>query len=137
MRSEHPVPAITPVTEQQFAFAEEGVLAVQRCADCQALFFPPSTNCPTCLSTNLLWEAVSGKGRVWSWIVMHQPYLPGFKDEIPYLVASVILDEGPMLMSTLVDIEVGDIAIDLPVQVRFEPFGADARPMPVFVPVSG
>lgn len=137
MRSEHPVPAITPAAQQQFDFAAEGVLAVQRCEDCGALFFPPSTNCPQCLSTSLVWQPVSGRGRVWSWIVMHQPYLPSFQDEIPYVVAMIDLDEGPSLMSTLVDIPRDKIAVDLPVQVRFEPFGTEGRPLPVFAPVTG
>lgn len=134
MFSEHPVPTVTPWTEKQFEYAREGVLAVQKCVDGGEVWYPPSSNCPTCLSDKVEWVPVSGKGRLWSWIAIHQPYLPAFKDEIPYVVAAVKLDEGPLLITTLVGVEKDDIVIDSAVESEFAEFGPDALPMPVFRP---
>lgn len=51
----------------------------------------------------LEWRKVSGRGTLWSWVVMHQNYFPAFADETPYLVAYVELEEGPFMMSTIID----------------------------------
>lgn len=136
MLSEHPVPIVTPLTQAQFDYAAEGVLALQHCTVDDSVWFPPSTNCPNCLSEDIEWRPVSGQGKLWSWVVIHQPYLAAFADETPYVVAAVKLDEGPVIMSTLVDIEVGDVTVDLPVTAEFRGYGPESTQMPVFRPIS-
>ena len=51
---------------------------------------------------------------------MWQPYFPAFDGERPYIVAYIQLDEGPCLMSTLVDCNPDEIACDMPVEVVFD-----------------
>jgi len=136
MLSGHPVPTETPTNAPFFDRAREGHLALQTCRECGGHWFPPSSNCPTCLGDQLDWVGASGRGRLWSWVVMHQPYVPAFKDEIPYVVAAVQLDEGPLLMSTVVGTPREDLRFDSELQVEFAPFGADEVPMPVFRVVS-
>ncbi|MGM4929583.1 Zn-ribbon domain-containing OB-fold protein [Tardiphaga sp. 619_E2_N8_5] len=79
----------------------QGVLRVQRARGSGGHVFPPSSVDPKTLNDDLEWVDVSGKGVLWSWIVMHQRYFSAFQDELPYVVAFVALDEGPMMMSTL------------------------------------
>lgn len=64
---------------------------------------------------------VSGRGTVWSWTVVHQPFADWLK--IPYVCAVVAIDEDPTvhLTTRLVGLEPSDVAFDMPVEVVFEP----------------
>jgi len=67
----------------------------------------------------LEWRAASGRGRLWSWTVMHQNYLPAYADEIPYPVGLIQLDEGPLVVSLLRG-DVAALECDTPMKVVFE-----------------
>jgi uncharacterized OB-fold protein len=99
-------------------------------------WYPPSTHCPTCLGTDYDWAPASGRATLWSWVSIHQPYLKAFADELPYLVAYVQLEEGPLLISTVVGVARTELEIDLPLQLQFDRYGVDDIPMPVFRPAS-
>ena len=115
-----PLPGLRRQNRPFFEGAKQGELRLQRCTSCGHHWFPPSDNCPSCLSFDFEWVTLSGHGRIWSWIVMHQRYFKGFEDDIPYNVAFVELEEGPFLMSTIVDVPFDQIRCDLPVEVVFE-----------------
>jgi uncharacterized OB-fold protein len=134
VKSERSVPASTPVLEPYFEGARRGVLLIQTCTTCGGHWFPPSDNCPTCLGDSVVWVEASGKASLWSWVVMHQPYMRAFKDEIPYHVAFDKLEEGPLMVSAIVDADVAELRCDLPLTVGFEEMGPDGLPMPVFRP---
>jgi uncharacterized OB-fold protein len=93
-------------------------LVVQRCSGCGALRFPARELCSACLSRAVSWTGVTGRGVVFSFAVMHQAYHPGF--EVPYAVVVVELDEGVRLLTNLLGVRPGDIAIGMPVEVVFE-----------------
>jgi len=116
-----PLPTITPATEAFYAGARAGELRVQRCAACGALRFPARSICSQCLSTDADWVAVSGRGEVFSFVVMHQIYHPGFADEVPYAVAIIRLEEGPKMLSNIVGMTASEIRVGMPVEVVFEP----------------
>ena len=44
-----------------------------------------------------------GRGKIFSYVVYHQPFHPAFKDELPYVVAVIALEEGPHILSNIVD----------------------------------
>ena len=46
---------------------------------------------------------VSGRAKVLSWVRFHRAYWDGFRADIPYLVALVGLEEGPMLMTSIIN----------------------------------
>src|SRR5262249_28217015 len=115
-----PTPRITPEVEPFFAAAKRHELVVQRCGACGLLRFPPREVCSSCWSREASWTRVSGKGRVYSFYLMHQVYHPGFANDVPYPVAVVELDEGARMMTNLVDCAPGDIRIGMPVEVTFE-----------------
>jgi uncharacterized OB-fold protein len=66
------------------------------------------------------WVKVSGKGVVYTYTIMHQLYHPGWKDDLPYNVSFVMLDEGVYLLTNLVECKNEDIYVGMPVEVVFE-----------------
>jgi hypothetical protein len=117
------VPEATDLTSPFWDAAREGRLAIQRCGACRYYNHPPKEACDNCLSTDLAFEDVCGRGRVWSWTVMHQKSVAGFEDAVPYLTALVELDEQPMLLlvTNLPGATPGEFQIGDPVHVTFEP----------------
>jgi uncharacterized OB-fold protein len=75
-----------------------------------------------------------GGGTVYSFTVIRQNFSRSFRHLIPYVVALVDLDEGPRLMTNLVDVEPDDVRIGMRVRARFEPVSEDAS-VPLFEPV--
>ena len=74
-----------------------GELRVQRCAACGRRRMPPRPMCPWCGSRDSRWEATSGRGHIWSWVVAHPPLLAVYADQAPYNVVVVELDEDPSI----------------------------------------
>jgi len=64
---------------------------------------PPGPVCPACLSADQVWQVMSGRGTLDSWADFHRAYWLGFRNDLPYRVAVVRLEEGPVLVSMLVD----------------------------------
>jgi len=126
-----PVPRATPETQPFWEGTAAGELRLQRCASCDAHYFPPRPFCPTCLSDDVTWERVSGRGRLHSYVINHRP-APGF--EAPYAIAVVELAEGPRMMSNIVGVEntPENLVLDMALEVDFEPRGEMA--LPVFRP---
>lgn len=99
-------------------------LELPRCNRCGQSWFPPSCLCPNCLSDDFRWEEVSGRGRVHSFVVFHRTYHPAFAPRVPYIVAVVELDEGPRMLTNLVDVDPHKVRCGLRVTVTFD----DVRP---------
>ena len=74
-----------------------GELLVQKCSGCGRRRIPPRPMCPDCRSLKNEWVRLSGKGRVWSFVVPHPPLLPAYTELAPYNVIAVELDEDPSL----------------------------------------
>jgi len=75
--------------------------------------------CPECLASEPEWTTASGKGRVISWVIYHHAYHEAFKERLPYNVALVELDEGPRLITNIVNPEAG-LKAERPVTVKIE-----------------
>ncbi|MER6010037.1 Zn-ribbon domain-containing OB-fold protein [Streptomyces bluensis] len=92
---------LTPVVDDDGApfweYTRRGELRIQACADCGELRFPPRPCCPHCQSFASEWRAVSGHGRVWSYVVPHPPLLPDYAEQAPYPVVLVELAEAPRI----------------------------------------
>ena len=114
-----PLPKIDPLSRPFWDHAREGRLAIQVCNGCKDAHFPPSPVCPNCLSEDQVWQAVSGRGTLESWVEFHRAYWDGFKDDLPYSVCLVRLAEGPLLVSNLVG-DVANATLGATVSVVFE-----------------
>jgi len=115
-----PLPAITTLNEPYWHGLRRRELKMPKCNDCGKIWYPPSPFCPSCWSRSFTWQQLSGRGRVNSWVVFHQAYFSSYKDDIPYNVAEVELEEGPRLLTNLVGVANEDIAIGMPVEIVYD-----------------
>jgi uncharacterized protein len=106
-----------------------GELRLQRCAHCGAYQFYPRVICAGCLGRELDWVPAIGRGRVRSFTVVRRAISPAY--EAPYVVALIALEEGPTLMSHVVDCAPEDVRVGAPVHVAFEAWSATVS-LPVF-----
>ena len=115
-----PVPGIDDVNRPYWEAAKRHELIIQKCRECGHYRYPPGIICPHCVSDDLEWAKVSGRGTIFTWTVFHKVYHPGFTGEVPYAVVAVELEEGPRVTSNLVDCALENITIGMPVEVVFE-----------------
>ncbi|MCD0453632.1 OB-fold domain-containing protein [Actinocorallia sp. API 0066] len=99
-----------------WAAVDRGELLLQRCASCGVPRFPARALCNRCRSRETAWVPARGTGRVYSWIVNHQRFLPDLP--VPYAVVCVRLDEGEdiLMYGNLVDAAPEALAPGLPVR---------------------
>src|SRR5690606_12820801 len=100
------LPVVEGTEDAEFwAAARRGELVIQQCLSCGALRHLPRPMCPHCRSVERGWKVMSGRGRVWSFVVAHPPLLPAYQAMAPYNVVVVELDEDPhiRLVGNLVD----------------------------------
>jgi hypothetical protein len=135
-----PVPVPDPGSDGFWAAAASHVLAIQRCTDCGWYAYPPNVVCSNCLAPepSFHYEPVSGRGRVTTWTVVHQAFLPGFAADVPYVVAEVELAEqdGLRMIARLTGMRSRDLAIGTPVEVAFDDV-ATGIAVPRFAPAAG
>ncbi len=131
-----PLPVPDPESTPFWDGMREGRLMLQRCASTGEHLFPPVTFCPGSLERPE-WVEVSGKGKIFSWIVVRHPVPRDiYADEVPYIVALVTLDEGCRMTGNIVGVEPEDMRADMPVQIVFNRATADIT-LPAFRPVEG
>ena len=95
------------------------------CPHCDAKIFPPRDVCPYCGGEAKNEYAFSGKGEVYSFTVMHDAPA-GFEETLPYTVALVKLEEGPMVTAQLTDLGDQTVQIGMPVEMVTRKIRADA-----------
>lgn len=132
-----PLPVPTPETQHYWDGAKAGELRLQRCTDCSKTYFPPRPFCPECASRAVEVFKASGKGTLYSYIINHRP-APGFEDDGLYAIAVVELEEGPRLMSNIVDCDQTPEALqlDMALEVTFEKVNEEIT-LPKFKPAGG
>lgn len=118
-------------SRQYWEGTREGRLRLQRCKTCQTVQFPPRHHCASCWDAELDWIDASGKGRVESFTVVRRAPAAAFRDKVPYVVAAVLLEEGPRMITNLVGDHVLNVGIGDEVQVEFAE-GADNVTLPLF-----
>ena len=130
-RPPRPRPAITQDNAFWFEGAREHKLLIQRCTSCGTLRHPPLPACGNCGS--LEWDAVeaSGRGTLYSYVVVHYPQVAAF--EYPLPIGLVELEEGTRVVANLGGVEPGSIAIGTELQAEFVEFDEELS-LPVFVP---
>lgn len=131
-----PLPRITPLDATHWEATTRGVLAVQRCTDCARWHWPAATRCPGCGADALVWEQAGGRGVVHTFTVIHAAGHPAFTGEVPYNVSVVELDEGPLMLTNVVDVANEDLVVGMPVEVIFEPVSPEMA-IPRFRPSGG
>jgi uncharacterized OB-fold protein len=130
-----PIPVPSAESQAYWDGLRDRKLLMPRCDACGKYWFPPSLLCPHCNATNWTWTSTSGRGRIFSYVIYHRIYHPGFADEVPYAVAVIELDEGPRMVSNVIGIAPDKLACDLRVQVVYQPI-TDTITLPKFKPAA-
>ncbi len=112
------LPPLTRAMEPFWEGAKKNMLMVYHCLNCGKNYWP-AIDCPACDKPHMEWVESTGKGEVFTYTIMHQVYHPGWESEVPYNIAWVKLDEGPVLVSNITDCQNKDIFIGMKVEVVF------------------
>lgn len=123
-----PAPVKNPETMPFWQAAAKGELLLKTCRACGEPHFYPRSICPFCGSDDTEWLASRGKGRIYSWSAMRR--VP-----VPYAIAFVTLEEGPTIMSNIVECDFDALRIGQQVEVVFQP-AEDGTAVPMFRPAS-
>lgn len=127
-----PVPVADAVSEPFWSALRGGTLVLQQCESCQRHQFYPRAACSHCGAMELRWEPVSGRGQVYSYTVVHRSGVPGWRGEVPYVVALVELDEGPRMQTNVVGCDPGEVSVGA--RVRLSPtVVTESVTLPLFV----
>lgn len=97
---------------------KEGKLLLQHCGDCGHVQYYQQGICRNCQSPNLQHQKASGRGVIHSYSVVHRAPGPAFRDDVPYAVLLVELEEGPRMISRLVGQDFDSLDFDLPVRLE-------------------
>lgn len=124
-----PVPVADDVSRPFWDGCKAHKLLIQKCRDCGTPRFPPSAVCAKCQSSETEWVEVSGRGTVYSWIVVVHP-VPRevYGDEVPYVVALIDLEEGVRMVSNIVGCDPHAVTDGMPVEVTFVAEGDTVLP---------
>jgi hypothetical protein len=131
-----PLPQATPETQEFWDGLKRGELRIQQCQDCDEHYFYPRSFCPHCHSRNVEWTTVSGKGTVETFVINHRAF-GVFEDSTPYVIAVISLEEGPRLMTNLVNVDPDPehVTVDMPVEIVYDAVTDDVT-LPKFQPAS-
>jgi len=101
-----------------------GQLLLKQCNTCGEVHYYPRTICPFCFSDDTIWIEASGQGVVYSYSVIRRA-------EVPYVIAYVTLQEGPTMMTNIIDCDIDSVRIDMAVKVSFVDTG-EGTALPMF-----
>lgn len=127
-----PAPAVTPETKPFWDAAASGRLVLPRCDACATVVWYPRAFCPDCGSTSVSWFEASGRGRVHSFTVTRRGQ-GAYRSAAPYVLAYVELEEGPRVLTNVVDGDPEALEVGQAVTVVFHDTGEDTA-LPRFRP---
>ena len=127
------LPVPTPETRHFWDGCKAGKLRLQRCRACEKPYFPPRPFCPSCASRDIELFVASGRATLHSYVINHRPR-PDMGTE-PHSIAVVQLDEGPRLMTNVVNCPQTPQALrlDMNLKVLFQKESEDIS-LPLFEP---
>lgn len=99
---------------------ERGVFSIVSCNGCGRTHHYPRPFCPHCWSGDVRWNDASGKATLYTYSIVYFNDLPAFADKVPYVAAVVELEEGPRVMTRIVECPLEDLAIGMPLRMVTE-----------------
>jgi uncharacterized OB-fold protein len=124
IRAPTQVPLLQPdaASEPFWAGCAERRLLVQHCLNWGACLSTPRLLCRDCRGSDFEWVESAGRGRVYTYTVAHHPASPALREEVPYVVVVVQLDDcgGARLVSNLVGEDALDVGIDRAVRLLWD-----------------
>ena len=124
-----PTPIADPDTEQFWLAAKDGNLMIGHCNSCGEKHYYPRGMCPHCGNAEVELIQSSGKGEIFSWSVLRRA-------DPPFAIAYVTLDEGPTMMTNIIECDLDNLSIGQRVELKFSPTEEkDGPPVPTFKPI--
>jgi uncharacterized OB-fold protein len=123
-----PLPQATAESRPFWDGCAAGELRFQRCRHCGKSQFIPRTLCEKCQHADLEWHVASGLGRILSFTVVYRAPTPAFREDLPYVIALVDLDEGFRQMVNMDHDLATPLAIGQPVRIGFRQVDGVALP---------
>lgn len=130
-----PLPGVDEDNKPFWDFCKHHELRMQKCSRCEKFFYPPGTICPHCQNLESEWVKLSGKGKVYSFVIVRRASHPAFAKDVPYVVALIETDEGPRLTSNVIGCPPEDVQIGMPVEVVFSDISEEFS-LPKFKPAA-
>ena len=126
-----PAPIINSETKPFWDATLEGKLLLPKCNACSTVIWYPRAFCPVCSSFDINWIEASGRGKIYTFTINRRGQGP--YETVPSVLAYVELDEGPRMLTNIVDCEFENVKVGMPVQVVFQDTGKGAA-LPRFKP---
>lgn len=129
-----PVPFVSPETEPYWSAARDGRLVLPHCRACDHAIWYPKVFCGQCGSLDVEWREASGFGSLYSHSCVHRGEGP-YRETGSFVLALVDLDEGPRVLTNIVDADPAALVVGQRVRAVFHPAG-DAAALVRFTPIS-
>ena len=129
------LPTIEAESAPYWEAAAEGRLLIRSCNDCGEVHHYPRPFCPACWSELVEWVEATGKATLYTWSTVFFNDMYPFSERLPYVAAVVELEEGPKIMTNVVDADPDDLEIGMALDVTFQSLNDDIT-APVFRPAS-
>jgi hypothetical protein len=110
-------------------------LTAPKCTSCGEFRMPPAPFCWNCRTQGLEWIELSGRGTVFTFVIVRKALIPQLADAIPNVVAVIDLEGAPgcRLVGNVLQIEPEAVEIGMPVVVAWDDID-DMVTIPRFVP---
>jgi uncharacterized OB-fold protein len=130
-----PAPFVLPEIAPFWNATAESRLLLPRCLDCRGFIWYPRPFCPDCSSTSVEWVQASGRGTIYTFTVNRRGHadLEDYRQAGPYVLAYVELEEGPRVLTNIVECDPDTVQIGQPVEVVFHDTG-QGNALPRFRP---
>lgn len=129
------IPQPTKETEPYWEGCRNHELLIQQCLNCGKHQFYPRIICTACSSRRVKWVRASGRGKVISYTTIHRAPSKAYMEDAPYVVAIIRLEEGPTMMSNIVECDPKNVVIDMIVEVVFDDWSEEVS-IPKFRPIN-
>ncbi len=135
MADEYPylLPQPDVLTQGYWDALREHRMVLQRCQSCQTFQHPPDRTCRFCLGEEMAWEEVSGKGTLYTYVIVTQSILGPWRGHDPYNVIQVLPDEVDpasvsvhnnatynVVYSNAVEVESEDLEVGMAMEAVFD-----------------
>jgi uncharacterized protein len=135
VHSKKNLPQPTKETEKYWEGCRNHELLIQQCSNCGVHQFYPRMMCTNCSSRRMKWVRSSGRGKVVSYTSIYRAPSKAYMEETPYVLAIIQLEEGPTMMSNIVQCKPEDVLVNMIVEVVFEDWSEEIS-IPMFRPIN-
>lgn len=99
---------------------QEGTFLIPTCGSCGAKRWPPGPMCPDCQSMETSWTEASGRGSVYSWVIVAHPVAEVLVNQVPYVVGLIELEEGVKVVGNVLGCAPEEVEAGMAVELLFE-----------------